>query len=1385
MLAGVILFFGLLSAPPVQAWIVRRLVATQPGWTVSFLKFGVTPGGMEARGMDFVMPGISAKTEPIAIRIAPLRLFSQRELRLERVEAQKLNVIFTPAQLVTAPTTGTPAPAFEGALRLLQSPFSWAIDTAQIDGQITVNDGGESVVVGDFGVQGGGVSADQPGAFTYRLAVNSALLPLAPDNRVRSTGTLRVTQTKDHGVASLTVAGELTLPHYGPLVLPAGKLTLAITATPGGEKYHAKLDCGAAGEIEFNGQLETAQAVLVGRLTFHADQSLGQGPPGRPLPRAALQGTADLVLDLNTNDLEVTLRGDLDGSEWGALMPELAVLDAFKGHLEAALTRRGGKLLLKKLAGTLQGATAPAAAQLSLVQPFDPLNPPATPLAKLELTRWPATWANPWLVANDLTLAGGEFSGRWNLRLLGGKVLQLDPLAPATLGPVNVSYPPLPPLREANFTLSPTLTLTEKAVTIRIPDLAASTPTHDRLSAVVDATYELATEHIATTGQLQATLPDWLAQPGQPAPFNLATHWAARLEGDWLHLQAFTLTAQRDAATPPCLTVQLLRPLSADIEHYTPLETPGATGDWLRFQFHDLPLDWTQRWLEPALPGYAFTGTFAAGESVLRPGVAGGFEFATVQPWRFTGLSLANGNKEPWRGELTLSPAATAKGEAYTATLGQLVARDGDGNQLSGRITAEATLADRKGRATFDLAADLPALPHSAGTFGALTVTLHAALHNENETIAAMDTFDLRVRRGEAELLSVVAPEPFVFGFSTQHMFTFSTIQPLRINTGEIPLAWLQPFSDGLTLEGRLQPAGFLLGAHLTQFQLRPVKPLQVLGFGARRGATELVRAADFFTYPGLDLTCIFVSAPKSQLAYTGTAHLTDGTIGVAGQTAVNFELALGFIGNAELILPSGIELSSRIDLAPLAKFAALQGTGLPARGTLTTRLNGDIMGEAPLESWSRLEGVPAADGKRTLPVLEVTAHGKVSKATTFAADVNVRYATTPQPTDANFDVTFNLREANLHLASGFHSKFLDVAELLALAEAFQPPLAAAPVKTATAASATARPAKGRVYKQYDTPFWSALRGYFDLDLGTVQFAPYRIDHVRGRLDLGDTDLVLSNLSGEMFAGRWGGQLRVDYKPEDKSANHWLAGDFHIEQFESARVVQTVFPNQIASLDARINVHSTLASRGNAMFELIDRAEGAFTVEGRQGVMRLTVPKQDMMATAVVFGGTVLLSPELRALGRLLRQFSEMPLDQLRISGQRTADGTVSLDEFRFDSPQARLLGYGRIPAVEDEPLMNRPLELSVELAAKDEVATILGGMSLLEKKPRADGYRPLKEKFILGGKAGQPDTRPLYDLLAKAVSGSKGTWGFLMRKMQAQVEKMKTPPPKKTAAAP
>ncbi|HRE80322.1 MAG TPA: hypothetical protein PLN52_04700, partial [Opitutaceae bacterium] len=133
-------------------------------------------------------------------------------------------------------------------------------------------------------------------------------------------------------------------------------------------------------------------------------------------------------------------------------------------------------------------------------------------------------------------------------------------------------------------------------------------------------------------------------------------------------------------------------------------------------------------------------------------------------------------------------------------------------------------------------------------------------------------------------------------------------------------------------------------------------------------------------------------------------------------------------------------------------------------------------------------------------------------------------------------------------------------------------------------------------------------------------------------------------------------------------------------------------------------------------------------------------------------------------------------VDQLTITGHRTAAGEISLDQFQFDSAQLRLLGNGRVLNQDNEPVMNRPLELSLRLAVKDELAVILGGMKLLEKTPAFDGFRGMHQPIVLGGLAGDPDTSPLYDLLAKAVSGSRGTWGFLMRKVHSEVKKKTQP---------
>jgi hypothetical protein len=635
-------------------------------------------------------------------------------------------------------------------------------------------------------------------------------------------------------------------------------------------------------------------------------------------------------------------------------------------------------------------------------------------------------------------------------------------------------------------------------------------------------------------------------------------------------------------------------------------------------------------------------------------------------------------------------------------------------------------------------------------------------------------------------LLTLDSAQPFYFVAKPNGEIVFASLAPLTVETAAIPLAWLRPWLPAdTTVTGTLEPTKMILVAEPQKFTFRATQALRLTDFNYTRLGLPRLTAATAAFYPGIDLRVYHQLQPDFQFAYSGRLYATDGAFSVADTPAIEFEAALGFVGNDRALLPDGGDLSARLDFATLRRIPALAAEGLPAAGELVLRANAKNLRDDTPTFYARLSGIPTADGRRTLPPLEVTAHGRVDgRARALHFDVTTLFATAPRPSDATFALDLALGPDSLPLASTLRSQFLDVGELLALAEAFTPPRSA-PTAPAVAA-APAAPHRSPVYLPMGEPFWSKLRGYFDLDLAAVQMLPYRIDGVRGRLDFTAGALTLSGLAGEMFAGRWRGDVRIAYAPGAPTGDHVLTGQFDIEQFETARAIQTVFPNDYGSLDARLDLTATVRGAGHRWWQLLDGATGEFALTARNGVARLQHPQLGTASTVLALAGTVGFSAELRALGRLLKKFAEMPVEHLRVTGARDAAGNLTLGELRLDSPQARLLGRGEVPADATTPLVGRKLNLALELQAKDEMAVILGNMKLLEKQPQPDGFQRMKQPILLGGEVGKPDPSSLYDLLARAVEGSKGTWSLIMRKVQKEVEKSAPPPPaRKTAALP
>lgn len=1368
-LAGLV---GLLLLPPVQAWLLRRAVASQTGWRVDFTRFAAGAGGLESEGLVFSMPGLEARAEPLAVRVAPLALLQRRELRIEEIAARRLQLTLVPARLDAGSTT--PAPPFTGLLPLLRSPLAWSLQRTAVDGRVDVQDDNQALVAGEFRVDGGGLAADRPGEFAFAFSADSVLLPPGPDAKIRSEGTLRLAQDDAHGVAHIHLTGSLSLPAYAGHKLPAATYALTVQPAPGGEHYTGTLRL-ADGDIALDARLDAATAELTGTLRFTGGADLFRALLGAEAPALAAHGEIRFRADLGRGDVDADVTADFSGRDWSRHLAELSAVDALGGRLTARLERRAGALRVESLAVEARGESSPASLSLTLAEPLPLPAWPDRPLARLTLAHWPAAWANPFLREAGLTLAGATFEGEWLLHAPPAlDHLRLQPARPATLANLQIASPDLPALPPVSLAFRPTLTLrlADADLVTQVDDFVLTAPGGDRLAGEFAIGLPAdSTTHLR--GSLAGTLPTLLTGPDRPLPFRLETAWDATLSADGNRLDARRLDLRlfEGNAPQPAFTCRLLQPVQAG----SGLPAPGtASPDLLQLRLGRLGLDWLSRWL-PA--GWLVGGNTEAGEGFVRQEADGAYALRTVTPWSLRNFSLGLGGREVFRGRATLEAGATLTPQQARVQVTALTLADERGNRITGTAAATVGLADHQLGGELHLQADLPALPHSPDTFGPLQARLDLKAARFQGNLFMTEQAALSVTHRGGDLLRLDSPEPFLLGFNDRGVYATATLAPLTLRTGEIPLAWLRPWLPPGDLAGVIEPAEFLLAANIQQYHLRPTRPLRVRGLSLGPPDAPRLRDASLAIYPGLDAELHLVLLPEFAFAYVARLHGTDGAATLGEQRVADLDAALEVLGNDRTVLPKAVDLTLHADFGALTTLPGHAASGLPARGQITLRANGDLLGDDPLELWTRLEGVPARDGRRLLAPLELTAHGKVhAKQTPASADFDVALALDDpaRPTDAAFRLTVKPGET-LDLASTFRSSRIDLTELLAWQEAFTPAAVAGadPYPSARPAAASAAPAARR---SGQPAFWSVLRGHLDLEIGTAEFAPYRIDDLRGRLELGAEELALTGLAGRMFAGEWSGRVGIRHEPGAPDGGHALAADFAIRQFESARVVQTVlagdFPSDYAKIDARFDVQASFRSRGDSLGELIERAHGGFTAASRGGTVRLTLPKQEMASSLAILGGTVALSPELRALGRLLRKFAEMPVDELTLRGARDESGEVRLEEFRLVSPQARLTGRGRIAPAGTEPLMNRPLEAAFQLAARDETAVILGRMGLLGKTPDAAGYLAMREPFTVGGRPAEPDTRALYDLLARAVAGSKGTWGFLMRRVEAELAK-------------
>ena len=360
---GFVVAVGVLSLRPVQEWVVRRVIATQPGTNLDFTRVSFSPNGAEASDVKLHLPNLTLEARALRVAISPWQLLSRRRLAIADLQARQIAVQATTG----GPASSADSPPFTGVLDSFQAPLVWACEKAEADGVLTVLQPGSPAVAVAFQLNGTGLDITQPGQLDFKFTSPGSFIA-GFQGTWTFQGTLAYEPGPDERIDALSITGTLTPAISESLRLPAVNVTIAAQRTADGEHY--TITCAPAGEggatsFTFESRADYARATgnVVGDWTVHGVSGIVAHILQRTdLPLVVADTTGGFSLNTQTGEAEATATGSFTGSEWQRFDPSLAAVGQLAGTHAVALQRRAGTWTLTQLDAQAQSDGSPAAA---------------------------------------------------------------------------------------------------------------------------------------------------------------------------------------------------------------------------------------------------------------------------------------------------------------------------------------------------------------------------------------------------------------------------------------------------------------------------------------------------------------------------------------------------------------------------------------------------------------------------------------------------------------------------------------------------------------------------------------------------------------------------------------------------------------------------------------------------------------------------------------------------------------------------------------------------------------------------------------------------------------------------------------------------------------
>lgn len=825
---------------------------------------------------------------------------------------------------------------------------------------------------------------------------------------------------------------------------------------------------------------------------------------------------------------------------------------------------------------------------------------------------------------------------------------------------------------------------------------------------------------------------------------SFETDFEARGDGENVSLARFELAVGTTAGVPLAL-VRTLQPVSF-LTGGQRLVFERPEEDLGRVVLRAVPLAWLQPFAGPLTIG---SGTVTLDLAVAASADGGRVSLRGGQPLEIRDLDLG-GPDGPLAAGLDLSvyPIVDYSEGRLRAEFGRLEIALDAGDRVGGILRADVSEVFSNPSADFsgELDGNLVTVhtAHVPVETGPLGFSL-AFQGNHAAGFLALQKADVIVRRsGDAMLAEAGLRAPFRLNLETL-AFEQAPGLAAAVTLGRLPLAWVEPFVDGLDVSGEVTGGAFeVIATSWSDVAVNTLAPVAFGGVDLSRAGTPAVRGLDGSidgraTLRGATLAYEVRRAEFLQ-ARTSLARVTAaGELDFGGETlrlASRGELSIGAAALRQPILqPYATLAEGRL----AATFDATLGDGLKATAVVTGRQlvagkEKRALGDVDLDVALTLS--PDGSGTVSIP-LNVAADGRVS--------------------DLKADGSFARRESGLAFDGRLTGQRVIVDDLRAFA-ALAPDgsPASSPAPVSRVPEGTSRPGgESPAPATKDTePFWKGVAGRAEVDLKNVVQGPQAtFADLRGILKLDETRLALENLAGRMndkpFA--LNGTVTFDGREAKPYA---LSGDTNVADFDLGAFLASANPGEKPAIETKVTAAGRFAGRGANLDDLLQHVQGSFDVQGSGGVLRALGRRGEAVgaiSTLVGLIGAARGSATTVATAELASQLNELRFDRVTFKLERGADLDVKLTAMEFLSPTSRVTGSGTISYREGVPLARQPLHLQLALAGKGALAQVLNRAGLLNGNQDDREYYTVSRAFSISGTPLVPDSGDLWRFVAEA----------------------------------